>query len=282
MVAGSGVGQMVNLFFHNLQYFLGLAAAGYVWALVSKTGPGQVPYQQKLLQVFLIGSVLPILVLDVESTLLKIVTMLAFSGAPFLFSLIYDHPTGATEKEDLNKLSSDERLIQFASATGVIFGLSILPGDNSLFHRLFLAIIFGAAAYAAHFLVPTVMSHIPPAQKPLVEPHQVVVYGLLELLIGNLLLFILGYVLPASVTEAEHSALAVLAFTLIGLIFLAGGNVLSSNYLVGKVPPATLALIKRYGALAFVASYGILMLAYVLHLRPFGVNNDVTVVTVNQ
>jgi len=270
MAIGSGFGTILKLFLHNLNYAVGIAAAGYVWTLLNSTGTAP-QYQAKILQILLICSGLPIFILDVTNPILKVFTLLAFGGAPFLLYLIYS--TGITgEKEDLNKNVPQERLIQFATASSAIFGLSVLPGDNNLFHRLFIAVVFAGSAFAVQTFFPLIEQRIPPNLKPQVEPHKVTIFALLEILIGNLILFILSYVLPLAVVENESSAGAIILYTLLGLIFLEVGNVLSNNFLadVAKLPPATVGLIRKAGAGAIGASYLVLMVSYILHWGPFG------------
>jgi len=271
MAIGSGFGTILKLFLHNLNYAVGIAAAGYVWTLLNSTG--QAPqYQIKVLQLLLISSALPVFVLDVTNPVLKVFTLLAFGGAPFLLYLIYS--TGLTgEKEDLNKNAPQERLVTFATAAGAIFALSVLPGDNNLFHRLFAAVIFAGSAFAVNTAFPLIEQRIPPALAPQIAPHKVTIFALLEILIGNLILFIFSFILPQAVVENESSAGAIVLYTLLGLIFLEVGNLLSNNFLsdVAKLPPATVLLVRRAGAGAIVLSYVVLMVSYILHWGPFGV-----------
>jgi len=259
MVAGSGLGQMLRLLIQNLHYFVGLGAAGYVWTLLH----GNQSFQQKFLQLFLITTAAPVIILDIGNPFLKLITILAFSGAPFIFSLLYSvEKTG--EKEDLSKTTGDERLIEFGAATGAIFALSILPGDNSLFHHVFLAAILAAAAFVTHKFFPANLSFIPEKHKELSLDHQVVILAAVELLLGNLILLILSFVLPQDVLDNEHSIGAVLLYTLLGLAFLAGGNILSSNFLEKlKMPEKTVLLITKIGIFAIVASYALLLFAFV-------------------
>jgi len=259
LVAGSGVGQILSLVFHNFHFLVGLAAAGYVWTVLS----GNQPYAHKYLQLFLIASALPIFILDVCNPFLKLLVMLAFSGAPFLFTIIHSgDKTG--EKEDLAKLAFNERLIEFATAASAIFALSILPGNNSYLHRIFVAAIFAGAAFGTYQLFPIVISKVPPAKKEQIDPHQVPIFAALEIIIGNLILFILSFILPGSVLEAEHSIGAVLFYTLFGMIFLAGGNALSTNFLAKLVPAATYELIHKIALIAIIASYALLLFAATL------------------
>lgn len=273
MAAGSGLGTILSLFLHNLNYVIAIGAAGYVWTLLNSTGP--LPqYSQKVQQLLLISSALPIFILDVSNPLLIVATLLAFAGAPFIFSLIYSSGAVTGEKEDLSKVSAQERFIQFATASSVIFGLSVLPGDNNLFHRLFIAVVFAGAAFATNILFPIVLSKVPPHLRTQVDPHQVVIFALLEIIIGDLLLFILSYLLPQDVLDNENSGGGMFLYTLIGLLFLAFGNVLSNNFLTenAKLPPATVALVKKAGAGAIVGSYLVLTLTFILHLGPFGIS----------
>jgi len=271
MAIGSGFGTILKLFLTNLNYAAGILAAGYVWTLLNSTGSAP-QYQVKILQLLLISSAVPVLVLDVESPVLKVFTLLAFGGAPFLLYLIYS--TGLTgEKEDLTKNSPQERVITFASAAGAIFGLSVLPGDNSLLHRFFAAIIFAGAAFAVQTAFPMIEQRIPPNLKPQVEPHKVTIFALLEILIGNLILYIFSFVLPQAAVDNQSSALAIILYTLVGLLFLEVGNLLSNNFLsdVAKLPPATVLLVRRAGAGAIIFSYVVLIVSYILHFGPFGV-----------
>jgi len=207
---------------------------------------------------------------------MKLVTMLSFSGAPLLFSLIYTSEKPSGEKDDLAKLALEEKLIAFATAASSIFALSVFPGDNSYLHHIFLAALFGAAAYGAHFVLPIVLSKVPADKKPVVEPHTVVVFAALELLLANLLLFIVSFVLPQSVLDNEHSLGAVLIYTILGLAFLGGANVLSNGFLADKLPPQTLALALKGGVLAVVASYVILLFSFVLFSDTVVVNTSST------
>jgi len=88
-----------------------------------------------------------------------------------------------------------------------------------------------------------------------------------------LILFIFSFVLPQSAIDNESSALAIILYSLIGLLFLEVGNLLSNNFLsdVAKLPPATVLLVRRAGAGAIILSYVVLTVSYVLHFGPFGV-----------
>jgi len=260
MVAGSGVGQMLRLVIQNFHYFVGLGVAGYVWTLLH----GNHTFEQKFLQLFLITTAAPVIILDIGNPFLKLITMLAFSGAPFIFSLLYSAKTG--EKEDLSKTSGDEKLIEFGAATGAIFALSILPGDNGFFHHVFLAVILAAAAFVTKKIFPAHLSFIPEKHRELVSSQDVVILSAVELLIGNLILLILSFVLPQDVLDNEHSIGAVFIYTLLGLVFLAGGNILSTNFLEKgfvKIPEKTVLLITKIGIFAIVASYALLLFAFV-------------------
>jgi len=271
MAIGSGFGTILKLFLSNLNYAAGILAAAYVWTLLNSTGPTP-QYKVKILQLLLISSAVPVLVLDVENPVLKVFTLLAFGGAPFLLYLIYS--TGLTgEKEDLNKNAPQERLITFATAAGAVFGLSVLPGDNSLLHRFFAALIFAGSAFAVQTAFPLIEQRIPPNLAPQVEPHKVTIFALLEIIIGNLILYIFSFVLPQSAVDSESSALAIILYSLVGLLFLEVGNLLSNNFLsdVAKLPPATVSLVRKAGAGAIIFSYVVLTVSYVLHFGPFGV-----------
>jgi len=114
---------------------------------------------------------------------------------------------------------------------------------------------------------------IPPNLKPQVEPHKVTIFALLEILIGNLILYIFSFVLPQAAVDNQSSALAIILYTLVGLLFLEVGNLLSNNFLsdVAKLPPATVLLVRRAGAGAIIFSYVVLIVSYILHFGPFGV-----------
>jgi len=258
MLSGSLSGQLVRLFFRNFHYFVGVVSAVAVWFLQSRYD--KLPAPQRFLFIFLISSVVPILMVEDNSFLLKVFTLIAFAGAPLLYAKLVEE-TGTIRDANIN---NEEILLLYSTAPSVIFVLA--AGGFSYTHHIILCIVFALAAFVAQRALPIILTKIPEPQRPLINPHQPLVFAVLELLLANIISFILGFIIvPQSVIDEQHGFLANLLITIIGLAFLGLAHVLSTGFLQTKgIPAAQVGLAEKAYLGLLGVSYGAILLTHAI------------------
>jgi len=246
MASGSLIGHVFFLVRRSYHFILGLCAAIYVYKLIKSS---KVNAADKARQAILVSSVAPILMVTEQYFIARVVVVVAFSGTPFLLDTYFP----MKEVTETKQQQWHHTILQYSTAPAVIFVVAV--GGHSIFHNIYVALVFGMACAMAQAAVLPLSG-----LSGLLDKYHQLLFVLLELLLGNILLSLFQYFMPEALLAEQSGWLVWGFFHLLGIGVLAVGEIV----ILEQAAHEHIAKLKQAIVVAVCSCYACLMFNHVI------------------